>query len=649
MFNIEFEQSQLTNLEYSLDKELIRSNRAGSFACSTIIGCNTRKYHGLLVAPQPTLDGEWHVLLSSLDETIIQRDAEFNIAIHKYPGHGVYNPKGHKYIRGMILDPIPMVTYGVGGVVLTKETLFPQDDDRVLIRYTLVDAHSPTSLKFKPLLAFRNRHQLSKSNVDVEKKFEFIENGIKTRMYKGYSHLFMQFSKEVEFVAAPDWNYNVEYLQEMERGYEFHEDLYVPGYFELSIEKGESVIFSAGLSSKPTKNFTAIFKDVLKKRIPRNNFENCLKNSAQQFIWKTAENIEVIAGFPWFGRWSRDSFISLPGLTLSLGEVQLCKSAIDTLVSEMEEPLFPNTGNDSNAFYNSADAPLWFFWTLQQYAEHTDTKDKIWKEYGKIMRKILEGYRDGSLFNIKMLDSGLIYAGEPGKAITWMDAVVDGKPVTPRIGMPVEINALWYNAIMFALEAANLAHAKAFTKEWKPIADLINTTFKDTFWCKDRGYIADCVNGDHKDFSVRPNMVIATSLPFSPLSEQVRKLVLDVIQDELLTNRGLRSLSPKDLNYKPNYFGSQKERDYAYHQGTVWPWLLSHFVEGYLKINGKAGLPLAKKLYHGFEDTMLEHGVCSISEVYDGDPPHKAGGAISQAWSVSEILRIGKLIEQYSK
>ncbi|HPT04433.1 MAG TPA: amylo-alpha-1,6-glucosidase [Bacteroidales bacterium] len=645
---INLDKLQLINLEYSLDKELIRASRTGSYATSTIINCNTRKYHGMLIVPQPAIDNENHVLLSALDETIIQRETEFNLGIHKYPGDNYY-PKGHKYIRDFTTEPIPKQTYRVGGVVLDKEMLFTRNYDRAIIKYTLVDAHSPTILRFKPYLAFRNIHHLSKANIFADNKYENVPNGIKIRMYQGYTHLFMQFSKKVEYTHVPDWYYNIEYIREAERGYECHEDLYVPGFFELEIKKGESIFFCAGIEEIKPNTLKRIFDNEINTRVPRNSFENCLLNSAQQFIIHHGKKTEIVAGYPWFGCWGRDTFISLPGLTLVQKDYKTCKEIIDNMISEMKGSLFPNIGSGDQSAYNSVDAPLWFFWALQKYSEHTDSKPVIWKEYGKIMKTILNGYRNGSQFNIKMQDNGLIWAGENGKALTWMDAIVYGKPVTPRIGMPVEINALWYNAIMYSIEVATLAKDIKFINEWKPIAEMIPASFTETFWDEEKGYLADCVNGKDKDWSVRPNQILVASLPYSPVDEEICKNVVSMIKKELLTPRGLRTLSPKHPDYKGVYYGDQPTRDKAYHQGTVWPWLLGHFVEGYLKIHGKGGLNFIKNIYKDFEKVMTERGIGTISEVYDGDPPHKAGGSISQAWSVAELLRINWLIKKYEQ
>ena len=645
MSYIKFDKKQLVNLEYSTSRELIRSNRAGAYASKTINGCHTRKYHGLLVVPQPALDDDNHVLLSNFDETVIQHDAEFNLGIHKYPG-GVYYPRGHKYLHDFSMDPIPYSIYHVGGVVLKRENLFSQTADRFLIRYTLLEAHSPTKLKFKPYLAFRNVHRLSRANVGVNNKYEKVPNGIRMKLYPGYSYLYMQFSKNVEYTHVPDWNYNIEYQMEMERGYDCQEDLFVPGFFEVDIKKGESIVFCAGTTEIEPAAIKRSFVAEINRRIPRDSFENCLKNAAQQFFVKKGKRTDVIAGFPWFGRWGRDTFIALPGLTLVIGEEKLFREVIDTMIKDMQGPLFPNFGTKHNKVYNTADASLWFIWALQQYAYMLNKREDVWKHYGKKIKSILVGYRSGETEFIRMLGNGLIYTGKPGLALTWMDAYIDGKPVTPRSGLPVEINALWYNAICFAIELAEIEGDKKFAKDWKKVAELIPEAFTQTFWYEQKSYCADYVDGDFRDVSVRPNQVIATSLHYSPLDEEKRKQVLDVVQRELLTPRGLRSLSPKNPLYKGVCHGDQISRDEAYHQGTAWPWLLGHFVEGYLKIYGRQGIPFAKSIYSGFEPVMTEHGIGTISEIYDGDPPHTARGAISQAWSVAELLRIHWMIER---
>lgn len=642
---IKFDKLQLINLEYSLSRELLRTNRAGSYASTTIVGCNTRKYHGLLVCPMEDIDNDNHVLLSALDVSVIQHEAVFNFGVRKYPGN-VYDPKGHKYVRDFEIDSIPKLVWRVGGVVLQMERIL-SEDDRILIKYTLLEAHSETKIRFKPFLAFRNIHKLSKANMFVNTKYTAVENGIKVRMYDGYKALFMQFSKPTEYVHVPDWYYNVEYQEEQKRGYDYQEDLFVPGFFETDIKKGESIIFTAALKDMNPATITRKYNSELKKRIPRENYEQCLKSAAQQFIYKRNAKTEVIAGFPWFGRWGRDTFIALPGLTLYNNDIKACKDVLDTITADLKDGLFPNIGTREITVMNSVDAPLWFFWTLQEYLKFTLDKKKLWKEYGDKMKHILENYRRGTHYGIKMHDNGLLWAGEPGKALTWMDAVIGGKPVTPRHGFDVEINALWYNAISFALELAEENDDNEFVNQWNYIPEITQLSFIEKFWCDKRQFLADYATYEYIDCTVRPNQIFACSLPYSPLSERQQERVLETVRKVLLTPKGIRSLTPDHPGYKGYCEGNQEERDAAYHQGTVWPWLLGHFCDAWLKIHEKSGLALVEKIFYGFEEDMTMHGVGTISEIYDGDPPHLPRGAISQAWSVAELIRIGDMIEKY--
>ena len=644
MSYLKFDKSQLVNLEYSLKKEIIRSNRAGSYASYTIVGCNTRKYHGLLVCPIDEIDGEKHVMLSNLDLTVIQHDTEFNLGIHKFPGD-VYHPKGHKYIRDFEIEKVALTRFRVGGVVITKETVLVAKEEQIILKYTLEEAHSPTTIRLRPFLAFRNIHNLSKANMFVNTKVDNVPNGIKTRMYSGYPALHIQFSKKTEFLHVPDWYYNIEYSEEQARGYDYSEDLFVPGYFEIAIKKGESIYVSASLKEAAPAQLGKKFAKEINDRISRETYKDCLVNAAHQFIVKRDKKTEITAGFPWFGAWGRDTFISLPGLTLAIDDEKTFKAVVDTMVARMKNGLFPNMGNDSSPAFNSVDAPLWFFWSLQQYSTTNARKQEVWEHYSKPMKAILNAYRNGESFNIKMFENGLIYAGENGHALTWMDAVVFGKPVTPRVGHPVEINALWYNAIQYSLELAKLSKDSTFIGQWKSLPALIEKSFVETFWDESKGYLADCVEDGVKDWSVRPNQIIAASLEYSPITDEIKRAVIEIVKNELLTPRGLRTLSPNDSRFEAIYEGDQPTRDRAYHMGTVWPWLLQPFCIAYLNIYKKSGIQLLKQIYEGFEPVMTEYGIGSIAEIYDGNPPHQPRGAISQAWSVAALLMISKMIE----
>ena len=644
---IRFDHGQLVNLNYSLDKELIRTNNAGGYASSTSINCNTRKYHGLLVIPQPQLGSDHlHVMLSTLDETIVYQGQEFNMGIHKYPG--IYDPKGHKYITDFDADPRPTWHYGVGDFHYTKEIILKTHEDRVMIKYHILKCEGKASIRFKPFLAFRDYHQLSKANIFVNKKYEACKNGASFCLYQGYDTLFLQFSKKVNYIHAPDWYYKIQYLREKERGYDFEEDLLVPGYFEADVKEGDEIIFTAGTEEGSPASFKKTFKAEADRRVERSTFKNCLLNASRQFICVDREGkTSIKAGLHWFGQWGRDTFIALPGLTLSQGDEATFVKVIDDYIPDMKQGLFPNLGRGDKAVYNTVDASLWFVWALQQYELSKKNGKEVWAKYKAPLLEVLNNYRYGTMNNIAMHENGLIWAGVPGKALTWMDAVIEGVAVTPRIGYCVEINALWYNAVCFAIQLAEQNKDEEFLKQWRGLPDLIRDNFIRQFW--NGTSLADVVTKISKDFSVRSNQIIAASLPYSMLSESEMYSVVDVVKNELLTPRGLRTLTPKNPAYIGTYEGDQKQRDSAYHQGTVWVWQLEHFVAAYLKLQGAQGLEFVSRIYHGFEPCVLEYGISTISEIYDGNPPHHARGAISQAWSVASILRIDQMIQDYSK
>jgi predicted glycogen debranching enzyme len=645
MSYVKINKQQLINLEYSLGLELLRSNRAGSYSNTTLIGANTRKYHGLLVSPVPNLDDDNHVILSDVDETIIQRGAEFRLGLHRYP-NSIYEPKGHKYAMDFELDPIPGLIYRVGGVKLKKETMLVTNEERILIRYTLLDAHSPTTIRLQPFLAFRNIHTLSKENLYANTKSQSIPNGIKIKLYEGYPYLHLQLNKKAEFIGVPDWNRNIEYIEEEKRGYEYREDLFVPGFFEFSIKKGESVVFSAGLKETIPSTITRQFAKELDGRTPRDSYENNLRNAAQQFIVRFEGKSEIMAGYPWYGRGGRDTFISLPGISIAEGSDKTCLDVLDTMTHEMYGPLFPNIGRGTERRYNSADAPLWFFWTLQHLEHSGRSKSFIGKKYWPAMKAILNGFVNGTEYNIHVADNHLIWAGNRTTNLTWMDSKTESGPVTSRHGFAVEINALWYNAVSYSLEIAAAMKDKEFIKAWKNKPLAIQTSFIRTFWSPEKGILADYSNEIKTDWSVRPNMIFAASLPHSMLDKSQAKSICDLVRKELVTSRGLRTLTPTHPNYKGLYVGNQTQRDEAFHQGTAWPWLLGHFAEAYLKIYEKSGISFIRELYHGFEEEMSKNALGTISQIYDGDPPHHAGGAISFASSVAEIIRMKQIINE---
>jgi predicted glycogen debranching enzyme len=636
----------MTNLEESLPRELLRTNRSGAYSCSTIVDCNTRKYHGLLVVPVPELDDENHVLLSSLDATVIQHGAEFNLGLHKYQGNN-YSPKGHKYIREFDCDKVPTTLYRVGGVVLKKEVVFQHYEDRILIRYTLVDAHSATTLRFRPFLAFRSVRQFTHENSTASREYTEVENGIKTCMYAGYPDLYMQFSKANNFVFQPDWYRGVEYPKEQERGYASNEDLYVPGYFEMDIKKGETIVFSASTSACKTGGLKRLFDKEVDERSPRDNFFHCLVNAAHQFHNRTSKDERyLLAGYPWFKCRARDTFIALPGLTLSIEEEDYFELVMQTASRGLYEFMEGKPLTTKIYEIEQPDVLLWAVWAVQQYAKHVG-RDKCNRKYGKLVQDIVAYIVADKHPNLHLMDNGLLYSEGKDKAVTWMNSTANGRPVVPRTGYIVEFNALWYNALKFCASMATEYEAENEAADYEKRADLCRNSFLDTF-VNQYGYLFDYVEPlDSPDWSVRPNMIFAVALDYSPLTPAQQKSVLDVCTRELLTPKGLRSLSPKSGGYNPMYVGPQTQRDYAYHQGTAWPWLGGFYMEACLKIYKRTRLSFIERQMVGYEDEMTQHCLGTIPELFDGNPPFHGRGAISFAMNVAEILRTLELLEKY--
>ena len=647
MSYIAFDKEKLVNINFAKEREILRCSRTGAFATTTLCGLNTRKYHGLFIVPQDNLDGERHLLVSGINENIVVNNMDFHLGIHQYKNK-VIDPKGNKYLQKFSADSVPVYDYRVGKFNFQKSLLFQRDADRLIIKYTFLDEVEDVCMQIEPLLAFRSIHQLTHANDNLHSDYQTVENGVGFCMYDNYTPVYFQFSEPVQYQHHPDWYYNIEYEEELKRGYEGHEDLWRPGTITAKVADKE-LYLCIGTEPVDPNEIAKIYAKEEKQHHKRSTFSNCLQNAADQFIVKRNGRTDIIAGYPWFGRWGRDTFIALPGLTLPLKKNALFEEIADTMIADLKDGLFPNIGAGNAAAYNSVDAPLWFIRALQIYFDHINKPRVLWTKYGDTIKSILRAYRDGTLNHIHMLDNGLIYAGGDGLALTWMDAIVDGRPVTPRTGCQVEINALWYNDIKFAIDLAHRSWDKEFVAEWDSVVANFPTVFKDTFWSKEMGYLADYVDGDYKNFQVRPNMLIAASLPFSPISEKIRQLVLKCVTEELLVDKGIRSLSPKDPEYKGHYSGTQAERDAAYHQGTVWPWLLFPFTDCILKVYPESAPDVLNRILYRFDGCMNSYGLSTIAEITDGDPPYKPNGCISQAWSVAALLYMKWKIEQVNK
>lgn len=645
MSYLRFDKTLMTNLEESLPREILRTNRSGAYHCTTIVDCNTRKYHGLLVIPIPELDDENHVLLSSLDETVIQHGAEFNLGLHKYQGDN-FSPRGHKYVREFECEKVPTTWYRVGGVVLKKEKLFVHHENRILIRYTLVDAHSATTLRFRPFQAFRSVREYTHENSQANTSYDLVDNGIKTCMYQGYPDLYMQFNKKVEFNYEPDWYRGIEYPKEQERGYDFNEDLFVPGYFEVSIKKGESIVFSAGVREVNTRLLKKEFESEMEERTPRDNFQHSLVNAAHQFLNRQDGESYILAGYPWFKCRARDMFISLPGLTLANNEVAKYEEVMAT-ASKALQYFMAGQPTDLKVYeMEHPDVLLWAVWCIQQYDKMVSMK-QCQEKYASLLFDIMEYLRKGSHPNLFVHSNGLVYTNGTEKAVTWMNSTANGRPVVGRTGYVVEINALWYNALRYVAKVATDLNNTALADALTEIADKCDYAFIDTF-LNEHGYLLDYVDGNMMSWSVRPNMIFTVAFDYSPLNVHQKKRVLDIVTKELLTPKGLRSLSPKSGGYNPNYVGVQIQRDYAYHQGTAWPWLEGFYFEAYMRIHKMSGVGFVERQLIGLEDEMTSHCIASIPELFDGNPPFVGRGAVSFAMNVAEILRTLYLVSKYN-
>ena len=631
---LNFDKTVLTNLEKSLKKELLRTNRSGAYCSSSLVGCNTRKYHGHLVIPVESMGEDNHILLSSLDATIIQHSAEFNLGVHEYEG-GHFSPNGHKYIREFYLESIPKTIYRVGGVIISKEDIMVANEARVISKYTLLQAHSATTIRFKPFLAFRSVHDLCIANDKASADAMPAKKGAAFKLYPEYPNLYIQFSKTPTYNHNPNWYNNIMYAKEKERGFPYTEDLMVPGTFEMPIKKGESIYVSAGTTEIAPTTLKKLWEQELENRHARSDMFQCLRNASVQFTKNVNGETYLLAGYPWFKVRARDEFIAMPGCTIGTGNFEafetLARTAIAEIIDFIEEG---KTGVVTEL--DSPDALLWFVWAVQQYYLKTPA-EQIQTDILKIVPQIVAYIIGGKHPNVELHENGLLYVNGTESPMTWMNAVEDGKPITPRTGYVVEINALWYNAL-------RLAASFLESKEWEALAEKTAKAFEETFW--NGLYLYDYVVDRYRNVEVRPNMILSVSMPYSPLTRVQQKSVLDVCTRELLTTKGLRSLSPKSGSYRPNYVGGMLERNRNYHNGPVWPWFTGAYAESYLKIHKKGGVSFVERILIGMEAEMKKLCIGTLSELHDGNPPFKGHGAMSYAPSVGEILRTLSLLKE---
>lgn len=641
---LKFNKSELVNLSYSLKREIICANKTGAYCNTSIVTCNTRRYHGLLAVPVDAFGGKKHLLLSSLDESLILNGKQFNLGIHCYGS--VYEPRGHKYIIDFEADPVPKITYRVGEIVFTKSILLVPDSDQVMIRFELVNAPAKVKLLLTPFLAFRDIHALTDENPNARTEGWEIPNGVAFNLYEGFPDLNMQFNtKDVSFETAPCWYKGITYSDEYRRGFACKEDLYVPGHFETEMKPGDAIVFSASVALANPSGLKRKFDSFVAKAAKITTAHEQLVHCADLLKQDRGGHKMITAGFSWlYTGLLRETLEALPGLTLyANGDKAEFEEILDNLIADNQERLFHRT--------TQVEAPLRLADTLERYIEFGADPKAVWKKYGPTVKGILESYLPGRRVEVAMQPNGLLWAQLDHWALSWMNTYVDGNPVTERAGYQVETNAMWFQSVLFAvtMERKYSQSDSAFLKEWSHILDLIRENFQNTFWNARAGYLADYVDNAGQHLEVRPNMLYALVGEDIPVEPEIARRVLQVIDNELVTRRGIRTLSPRHSEYKGVYEGSQTDRDLAYYNGCCLTSLLGPYCEVCFKMKGAAFLNKAQWLVNGFYEDLNKHGVGAFSELYDGDPPHEPHGAISSALSTAALLEVEYLKNKYKE
>ena len=646
MSYLKFDRTTLSNLDRSLQLEHIRSNRGGAFNCTTLVGCNTRKYHGLLVVPLPHLSRHNHILLSSLDATVIQHGAEFNLGVHLY-GDGTVYPNGHKYIREYNIDKMPRTIYRVGGVVLQRESIFCHYKNQVIIKFTLLDSHSETTLRLRPVVAFRDVILLSHENETADTTVHPVgTTGVRTCLYEGYPDLYMQVDAPSHCVDEGYWIKNLHYPKEQIRGYESCEDLYSPGYFGIELRNGESVYFTAQLEEVDVTTLPALFDSEVAHRKARVDLRSCLRNACSQFYYKPESNRHyILAGFPWYGVRARDEMVALPGCSIYSDHPERFHNVMSTFIRSSINFLKQIALPIDMEGVRDPDVGIWAIRAIQLFlAEYPDDSHRTF--YLDFVGRIIDYYLSDRHPILRIEPNGLLYAeGSGTPPVTWMDSTIAGQAVVPRRGYLVEVNGLWYNALCFYREARG---EENFPEELAGVIERLEPAFEQTF-VNPYGYLYDYVTKEgYRERAVRPDMLIAISLPFCPLSRAEQRQVLEIVTSELLTPKGIRSLSPRSEGYVEQCSGLQEQREHAYYNGSAWPWLLGAYTDAYLKINGRSGMTHLARLLGDIQDELQHHGISTLSELYDGNPPYDSHGGISFAMSCAEVLRALVTLERYN-
>jgi predicted glycogen debranching enzyme len=635
---LNFGPEVLRNLALATSREWLLTDGLGGYASSTLIGLNTRRYHGLLVvATRPPLGRM--VLLAKLDETLIVDDRRIELATNVH--HGSVEPRGLDAALRFSLDPLPTLTWEVGSGTLTRTVARVQGAPATACVYAY-DGTGPARLELRPLVAFRDHHALQRENEALDPNVVHEGPDVVLRPYPGRPELRLRVP-EGEFEAEPSWCKRLVYERERERGYEFEEDLFGHGTFRVTLYPGEVATLLAWSGPIPAGveavELVAAERARLREGPP--GLLADLRRAAEAFVVRRGESgRSVIAGYPWYGDGGRDALIALPGLCLSTSRHAEAREILLEQARHLEAGSIPSRFPEGGGApeYDAADAPLWMVIAVHRYLEASGDRGILRTALLPAVFAVLDGYRRGGRHGVRMTPEALL-SRQPGVPPTWMDARLDGALVTPRDGEAVELQALWYNALLIGAALASRVGDARRSREWTSLASLARASFVRAFWAEQAGYLADVVRNGERDLSLRPNQLWAIGLPHALLPVDKASRVLNAVKRELLTPAGLRSLAPSDSAYRGSSGEEQRSRAGACHQGTVWPYLMGVYFDARIRVHGDAGEREAREWLRDFEGHLEETGVGFVGELFDGDPPHRARGAIAQAWSVAELLR----------
>lgn len=654
------------DIEAAGRREWLETNGLGGFASSTLLGMNTRRYHGLLVAAVEPPVGR-ALLLSKLEETLVVDGQRYELAVNQYPG--VYHPRGDRYLAGFRLDPFPIATYRVGGLRLEKTVFMAYGENTTVVQYRLAGRGRARQvrLELRPLLAFRDYHATIRECADLDPHIHVAAGLASVRPYPHLPALHLAHDAD-ELETTGEWFRSFVFAVERERGFDDGDDLFSPFVLRACLDDRSQVSVVASTERRDAAEADALREAEIERRrallagAPADPFIRRLYLAADQFIVSRAapdsppgrsdsgsSGKTVIAGYHWFGDWGRDTMIALPGLTLATGRPDVARDILLTFARYVDRGMLPNRFPDGSEppEYNTVDATLWFFEAIRALVEATGDVTFVREHLYDVLREIVDWHVRGTRYNIRVDADGLLAAGATGANLTWMDAKVEGVVITPRYGKAVEIQALWYNALRTMQDLAARFGDDAGGARYGEMADRARASFGARFWNEAGGCLYDVVDGEARDGTVRPNQILAVSLHHTMLDPHRAREVVAAVERELLTPFGLRSLAPGDPRYRGVYVGDWRARDSSYHQGPVWGWLLGPFLSAYARVHpGMEARAEARRLLEGVRAYVDDLGVGQIAEIFDGDAPHLPRGAWAQAWSVAETLRAAVELRQ---